>query len=135
MRLSKLIVTVIAALAFLALPRFAHANTETNLGYDGNYILHFTPDALTAQSGGKEFDDTAIVEGDVINFEVFCPMGFAPTVSSVDLVGGVMTLTCSSASRGTVVAKFQFVNMKVNGTMTWTREDGRIWNFSYVQTN
>jgi len=25
--------------------------------------------------------------------------------------------------------------MKVNGTMTWTREDGRIWNFSYVQTN
>ncbi len=135
MKLSKLIVTVIAALAFLALPRFANAETETNLGFDGNYALHFTPDAATIQSGAKEFDDTAIVEGDVINFEVFCPMGFAPTVSSIDLVGSMMTMTTTSVARGTIVSKFQFVNGKVKGTMVWTREDGRIWNFSYVQTN
>src|SRR3954463_4481868 len=126
MRLNKLfIVTALAIVAFLAMPSVARANTETNLGYDGNYALHFTPDAATIQTGAKEFDDTAIVEGDVINLEVFCPMGFAPTVSSIDMVGSIMTMTTTSVARGTIVSKFQFVNGKVKGTMVWTREDGR----------
>jgi hypothetical protein len=136
MRLNKMfILASLAFLAFLAAPSVARAETETNLGFDGNYALHFTPDAAAIQTGALVFDDTAVVEGDVINLEVFCPMGFAPTVSSIDMVGSMMTMTTASVARGTIVSKFQFVNGKVKGTMVWTREDGRIWNFSYVQTN
>jgi|GraSoiStandDraft_44_1057316.scaffolds.fasta_scaffold254044_2 hypothetical protein len=136
MRLNKLfIVTALAIVAFLAMPSVARANTETNLGYDGNYALHFTPDAATIQTGAKEFDDTAVVEGDVINLEVFCPMGFAPMVSAIDMVGSTMTLDVSSVARGSIHSTFQFVNGKIKGNMVWTREDGRIWKFAFVQTN
>jgi hypothetical protein len=133
MRFKWLFGAALALLGFLTVPASAETTITT---YDGVYALHFVPDAATAQLGAKEFDENAIVEGDVITLEVCSPMGFAPTVSSIDVVGSTMSFTSSSVSRGTISAVFHFNGSgKLDGTGTWTREDGRVWKFSFTQTN
>src|SRR4051812_6580476 len=133
MRLNRLIVSALALICAIAAP----AAAETTVGpYDGIYALHFVPDAATAQIGGKAFDENAIVENDLITLEVFSPMGFSPTVSSIDLVGSTMSFTSSSLARGSISAVFKFNALgKLTGTGAWTREDGKVWNFTFTQTN
>jgi len=131
MRLNKLfIVSVLAIVAFLAMPNVARAEAGT----DGTYSIHLTPDAATAQLGAKAFDESFMFEGADITMEVFSPMGFSPATATFDMVGGYFLATMTSASRGTLVWQVKFVNSKAQGNLTWTRETGEVWKFTFVQT-
>ena len=127
MRLNRLLVlSVLAALAFLAMPSVAKAQT-TN---DGIYRIHLTPDALTTQSGGKTFDEAFIFEGINMQMEIYSKMGFGPATCAFDLVTNTFTTTMTSATRGTIAWQYKFVNNTCQGTLIWTREDGRVWTFA-----
>ncbi len=130
MRLKKLLITtVLAILAFLAVPSVARAEAGT----DGTYSIHLTPDAKTEQYGGKAFDESFMFEGAEVTMEVFSPMGFSPSTAAYDAVTGYFNVTMTSLSRGTLVWSVKFVNNKALGNLVWTRETGEIWKFSFVQ--
>ena len=137
MRLNKLfILSVLAALAFLAQPRVAHAEAGGNI--DGVYTIRLTPDAASKQTGAREFDEAFTVEGINIQMEVFSAMGFAASDGVLDVTGKTYTATMTSVTRGTLVWQLTFAtnpNKTTSGSLTWTREDGRVWKFAMLCVN
>ena len=131
MRLNKLsILTTLAILAFLAVPKVAHAQLMTT--NDGIYRIHLTADAASVQTGAKDFDEAFIFEGSTMQMEIFSKMGFDKATCAFDLVTNTFTVTMVSTNRGTLAWQYKFVNNTCVGTLVWTREvgDARVWKFA-----
>ncbi len=102
---------------------------------DGTWVIRLEPDADSARIGAKPFDDTLLMERLHLTSTALKKFGFGRTLYDLDARGaaGPARFECDAAGDSGHSARWTgtATGAAIQGELTWTRPDGKIWKFTY----
>jgi len=99
--------------------------------FTGSWQVRCTPTSSTLALGAETFDDGFIFDEGQFSASAYMGLGFTPGAYSIDATGK-MTITLSSADRGSVRWSGRVSGSTISGYITWTKPDGSVFKYRYT---
>lgn len=101
--------------------------------FAGTWTITLTPDNDSKNNGAKLFEDAMVFEEGQLLTENFAFYGFEPGTYVIDAEKpGAFSATLASGTQGGLVWTGAAGNCQINGTLAWTKKDGKVWTFTFA---
>ena len=101
--------------------------------FTGTWAITLTPDNDSKSNGAKLFEDAMVFEEGQLLTENFAFYGFEPGTYIIDAeTPGAFSATLASGTQGGLVWSGAAGNSQINGTLAWTKKDGKVWTFTFT---
>lgn len=120
----------------LALVALASATSSVVFGrtvstdsFSGVWHISVTPDSSAQQSGKQEFNDDVLFEDGKMTAAACASYGFGESTYSLSANGLSMNATMSTDGES-IAWNANLVNGSLQGTVIWTKADGRVYHYA-----
>lgn len=125
----------LAAGAFMLTLGWPARSDPVDARLHGLWQVTVVPNEDAARAGQQVFRDTLLFEEDSsFTAEAFGPMGFAPAAAESGSVEQSFSCTQQNDSQGTLTWSGTSSGRSISGTMTWTKPDGTVYQYSFSGT-
>jgi hypothetical protein len=101
----------------------------------GCWKLIITPDAAGKAAGRDAFEEYIYFEGLTFDGQEMARLGFdpGPITPGVNGLGQTtFSVTIKSNSSGTILSSGTYLVTSMNGTLKWTKPDGKVYNYTFT---
>ena len=133
--MSRIRLTTCGFVAAVLLAAFSpSARGQAMSPVDGFWVFELTADDASIKKGAANFEERALIEEGKLTAEAFSYYGFPTQALNVtDPTNYVFDAVMAADKFGSIKwCGERRSSTRITGTLTWTREDGQIWTYSFV---
>jgi hypothetical protein len=102
---------------------------------DGYWVIQLTADDASIRKGAASFEERALIESGKFTVEAFSYYGFP--AQDLTFLSTSPTYTFEAVMAAEKFGSIKWVGerqsaTRITGTLTWTRNDGEVWNYTFV---